>query len=283
MTVPKVKTTYVGDDRWYVLEDEDDGTERRAPGVSSIKDMYPKPALVGWAAKQAAFFVVDNIDAVQLLAKVDENAAIDLVKGAPWRTSGKAAGAGNEIHGETEQIAIAVAQGTKPKFRPGPGSMPYLKHYVKFLHEFKVVPLMMETTVWNEDPSYAGTFDLMCELQEAGDDAPVLSIVDTKTGASGVWPDSALQQTAYRRASHYVDNLTGDLTEMPDVKRTYALWLRPNGFALIPLASGEEEWEQFKRLHGSFQWKRTREKKIVGKAVNANPIKKVWNPNKYAR
>jgi hypothetical protein len=279
LTVPKVKTTYISGDRWYVMDDD----SQRAVGVSAVKDMMPKQALTGWAAKQAAFFCVDNLETIRLLVQTDENAAIDLIKGAPWRKSGKAAGAGTEIHGETEQIAVAVMQGTKPRFRPGANSMPFLRHYVRFLTEFKVKPVMLETTVWNEDPPYAGTFDLLCYLQEANDPEPVLSIVDTKTGASGVWSDAALQQTAYRYASHYIDPDTGELRKMPWAERTYGLWLRPNGFALLPLASELAEWEQFKRLHGSFEWKRTRDKKVVGKAVNRTPIKRAWNPNKNAR
>lgn len=252
----------------------DDGT--KAPGVSAIKGMMPKDALVPWAAKMAAFFVVDNIDSVASLVKTDEAAAIDLIKGAPSRKTQRAADNGTLQHGLTEEIARAVQAGRKPQFPVPPGSLPFLKNYARFLKEFNVRPVLIETSVYNDDPAYAGTFDLLAWLEIQGKD--YLSIVDTKTAESGIWSDSALQQTAYKKAKYYIDPDDGTLKPMPEVELTFGLWLRPNGWALIPLESGDREWEQFKTLHSSYMWKIQREKAVVGKAINKDPLKKKWKP-----
>lgn len=272
MTVPKVQTTYVSGDRYYVLRDGS-----RAPGVSAILNMLPKPALPGWAAREAASFAVANIDVVAALARTDVKAAVDLVKGAPWRKSGKAADAGTEVHGLAETLMQDRIEGRKSTFRVPQGTMEFLRNFARFATEFDVIPQMVETTVWDDDVDYAGTLDGFYTLTVDGQELD--AIVDIKTGASGVWPEAALQQTAYARAKWYIDPLTGTRLPMPKADAAFALWLRPEGWALVPLTIDDENWEQFKRLRESYEWKRTREKHAVGKAINKQPLKRQWKGN----
>lgn len=238
--------------------------------------MMPKPALTNWAAKMAALFVVDNLDSVTALARADRDAAIDLIKGAPWRKSGRAADAGTEVHKYAEMVARAVMEGAKPKGAVPPDVLPYLKQYVRFLKEYKVQPVMLETVIWNNDPAYAGRIDMAATI----DGVDGIVIIDTKSGASGVWESAALQQTAYAYAEWYYDEDEQKLKPMPEIVATYALWLRPEGWALQPLESTEEEWEQIKRLHGSYMWKMQRGKKVVKPGINEVPLKRKWKgPN----
>lgn len=274
MTTPKVATTYISGDRWYV----DPGSGEKLPGVSAILNMMPKPALPGWAAREAASFVVSNIDVVAALVRTDPKAAQDLIKGAPWRKSGKAANDGSEIHGLAEQLMKDRQAGVKSTFRVPQGTMEFLKNFARFASEFDVVPRLIETTVWDDDVGYAGTLDGFYTLTLDGVD--IDAIVDIKTGASGVWPEAALQQTAYARAKWFIDPETGEKTPMPQVDAAFGLWLRPEGWALIPLAIDDANWDQFKRLRASWEWKQTREKHVVGKAVNATPIVRKWSGNR---
>lgn len=269
MTIPKVTTKTKYGERWYV--DPVLNTDR--PGVSSIVNQMPKPALTPWAAKMAAEFAVANIESLYKLVDIDPAAAIDLIKGAPWRSSGTAADNGTEVHHYTELIARAIMAGEKPSFSVPKDVMPYLKQYARFLKEFDVEPVLLETTVIHTEPGqdYMGTFDFLGRLRALGDD---LVIVDTKSGASGVWPSSAIQQTGYRYAESYWDGEAGELKPMPPVAATFGLWLRPEGFALIPLESTEAELEQWRRLRGSLEWKNTREKKVVAPAINRVPLKR---------
>jgi hypothetical protein len=162
----------------------------------------------------------------------------------------------------------------KSAFSVPNGTMDFLRNFARFSTEFDVEPVLIETTVWDEEHDYAGTLDGFYRLSVDGQS--LNAIVDIKTGASGVWPEAALQQTAYSRASQYIDPATGELRPMPKADAAFALWLRPNGWALIPLAIDDAMWEQFLRLRASYEWKRHDEKRAVGKAVNANPLKKQW-------
>ncbi len=270
VTVPKVETTYVAGDRWYI----DPGTGDKVPGVSAILNMMPKPALVNWAAREAASFAVENIDVVAALARTDRKAAVDLVKGAPWRKSGKAADSGTEVHGLAEQLMLDRIAKRKSDFRVPQGTMTFLRNFARFATEFDVIPQLIETTVWDDEIGYAGTFDGLYRLTLDG--AEIDAIVDIKTGASGVWPEASLQQTAYARAKWFLDPATGVKTPMPQVDAAFGLWLRPEGWALIPLTIDDANWRQFIRLRESYEWKRTREKHAVGKAVNSNPLVRKW-------
>jgi hypothetical protein len=272
--MPLIENVYKGQapdtQRWY----KNTVTKTEVPGVSSILDMMPKTALVPWAARLAAEYVVGNMDEVSDMVseKDGEKKAIAWIKGASSRFASKAAQEGTAVHHYTEEIARAVMNGTKPKADKMPSTMmPYLKNYVRFLKEFDAKPVMIETVVWDEKVGFAGRLDAVFQLRALDDS---LVIVDTKSGASGVWESVSLQQTAYAYAECYWDEETNTMKPMPEIGRTFALWLRPEGFALIPVQSTDAEWEQFKRLRGSLEWKLTRGKKVIQPAINRSPIKR---------
>lgn len=257
-------------ERWY--RNTETGAEQ--PGVSAIVDMLPKPALTKWGAKMAAEYAIEHRDEVdELLSEKDgKRLAIDRVKNASSRYASKAANEGTQVHTYTEMIARAVMNGEKPKADKVPMDMfPYLKSYVRFLKEFDVKPVLLETAIWNDTIGYAGRLDMACQLRTV-DDATV--IVDTKSGASGVWESVSIQQTAYRYAEQYYDEEADCFKPMPEIARTYALWLRPEGYALIPVQSTQAELLQLQRLRETWEWKRTRGKKVIEPAINANPIKR---------
>jgi hypothetical protein len=240
--------------------------------------MWPKPALPGWAAREAASFAVENIDVVKALAATDKKAAVDLIKGAPWRKSGKAADSGTEVHGLAETLMRDKMESRKSDFKVPQGTMDFLRNFARFATEFDVTPRLIEATVWDDENDYAGTLDGLYTLRVDGESLD--AIVDIKTGASGVWPEAALQQTAYKNARYYIDAESGELRPMLKADAAFALWLRPEGWALIPLDTSDATWEQFLRLRASYEWKRHGEKTAVGKAINRTPLKKQWKGNK---
>jgi hypothetical protein len=262
--------TGVNKQRWY----RNNLTKTEVPGVSSIVDMMPKGALTPWASRLAAEYAVDNLNEVtELLSEMDgKKRAVEKIKNASSRYADKAAKEGTAVHHYAETVARAVKENTKPKADDmPPGIMPYLKNYVRFLKEFEVEPVMLENVVWNEEIGYAGRIDMACILHSISED---LVIVDTKSGASGVWESVSLQQTAYRYAESWWDEKDDALKPMPEIAGAYALWLRPEGFALIPVDTTQVELAQFQRLRGSLEWKRTRSTKVIRPAINKYPIKR---------
>lgn len=277
MTVPKVTTKQIKGSRWYII-DKDDPT-KTVPGVSSITSMMPKDALTPAAVKETAAFVCRNQDAIRSMSKVD---AFDWIKGAYRRSWNAKANLGTRVHAGCEQIDKALIEGRKPAFRVETEIKPYLNQYAKFIREFEVEPVMSEVTVFNGDVGYAGTFDgLKWMTLPTGERA--LFDVDTKSGASGVWPEAALQQTAYNHAPYYIDPKTGLLVPMPAELRqdiAFALWLRPEGYAVLPLDTGVENWQHFKRLRACFQWEKVEQhgEVAVRAPINERPIRRGYRP-----
>lgn len=235
-----------------------------AIGVTSVLATLNKPALVGWAAKMAAEFAVDNAAAWQALP--DRTAKVELIKGASRRSAGDAAETGTDAHAIAEDIGTHLfLGGPKPAI---PSELAgFAKSYLRFLKECKAKPVMLEKTVWNHTFGYAGTFDGLYEVDGK------LVIIDTKTGKSGIWPETALQQVAYRRAEVIVD-VDGNETPMPETEGALALWLRPEGYALHPLVTNERTWECFQALITATAWKNDVGALAVRKPINPAPLRK---------
>lgn len=274
-----VHTEYVNSDRHYV----DDDTGIVVPGVSAILDMYPKPAIPPWAAREAAIFCVDNQRKIQELSARNRFKAIDMVKGAPWKLSKKASRQGTVVHDTVEAILLQVARGEQPTGYVPKGTMPYLRQFARFMKEFQAKPILVETVVWNGTHLYAGRIDATYEIippdtekvRKIGWKPGVkrTEMVDIKTG-KGVYSSAALQQVAYRNAERYYDPIRDKWFKMPRTSGASALHLHSDGFSLVPLLTEIPEWNEFLTLRQSYNWKVNREKHAVGDPINAKPLKK---------
>lgn len=245
------------------------------PGVSAIKSMLPAPALLNWKARATAEYCVDNVDQVASLAKTDKAGAVELVKNSTDRYSKKAAARGTDVHAMCETVMRAMMAGEKPKFSATKDDMAYLRNFARFIKEFNVRPKMVETTIWSQEHNYAGTFDLLCELDGVDGDV----IVDYKSGKSGVYPVAGIQQTGYRWADSYIDE-DGNFQVMPKVAGAFGMWLRPDGWALYPLRTDEAMWDVFLHLRALYQFKVELMPTVVEKPINSKPLKKQWRGNR---
>jgi hypothetical protein len=280
VTDPKVPTVKVGDDRWYIIGE--DG--KKVPGVSSILNVKAKPALIGWAAREAAEYAVDNWPEVQKLLNPplpdvremragggsdkykNRKAAVTLISGAYRRSSGKKAQSGTDVHLYVEQLLKGRLKGQKVPAE----AMKYLRQLATWAGEYDVKMTHSEQTVANTSIGYAGTLDSVLSVKIPGVRKRQSVIVDWKTGASGVWPEAALQQSAYKHAEFMVMP-DGTHKPMPVIDAAYALWLRPNGYAFIPLL---DSWEGFKHLAAFYHWEQANGKNMVQSPINAKPIKR---------
>ncbi len=262
---PKVKTIQIGGERYYA----DDVTRDQVPGVTSIISGRAKPALINWAAKSAAEFAVYNIGTVTDLAKKDPFAAIDLIKRAHTRSSGNAAGRGTDVHGIIERLLngerdVAVNKDVRP----------FIVQFQQFATEYKLIPDHNEITLWSDRYRYAGTADGLWRLTGDGIEEPnALAVVDIKTGASGVWEDAALQLAAYQNAD-YMLFPDGTREKMPVIEHCYAIWIRPDGWALQPLDTGPETFATFLALRRLFDWNKKIAPNAVKAAINNSPLKR---------
>jgi hypothetical protein len=249
-------TKKIDNDRWY----EHPITRAQVPSVTTILDSLAKPALVTWAANTTATWAVDNIEAVVQLAATDREAAVDLLKGARWRTTRGAAGRGTNAHDVIENLAT----GRRVQVHP---SMSWAKAAWEGLNkEFDIEVVAVERTIFNEVGGWAGSFDMLAWVNGE------LAIIDTKT-SNGVYAEVALQACAYAQGKKMLLE-DGTELDMPQVERTYCLWVRPAGFALIPLRYDQAVYDTFRALVRVHRWLSDESKIAVGKPINENGLTK---------
>ncbi|WP_425829343.1 hypothetical protein [Streptomyces fractus] len=192
----------------------------------------PKPALVGWAAKRAARYAVDNWRGLApMVASGEVEAAYEEIRKAPFRERNQAAARGTEVH----RFADALSRDAETEV---PAELyGYVAACADFLDEWGVRPVLAEAVVGSREHGYAGTLDLVAELPSGR-----MALFDYKTSASGIWPETALQAAAYRYADFYLDATGGEVAMAGlGIDAAYGVHLRADGFAVHPLEAGEPE------------------------------------------
>lgn len=218
----------------------------------------PKPALTNWAAKSVAEYVAANLAEVNAIASKDTAAAIDLMKGSPWRQSSAAAVQGSAIHAWAEAHVLGQ---TPP---PAPAAhQPYLDGFLRFIDEWQPAYEMSEATVYSRKYGYAGTLDAIADLADG-----LRWLLDIKTGAD-VWPEAALQLAAYRHAPELaVYDEAGQLVaaeSMPAVERCGVVHLIGDGtYRLVPVVADRREFDAFMAARALWQWNAKHAKGCLG-------------------
>lgn len=209
----------------------------RAVGVTTaLSKGLPKPALMNWAAKCVAEEAVNlDHDTREELRKQGPQVLIDYLKKAHIRIRDTAAVRGTKVHNIAEKL-IKGYEVDVPEELVG-----HVDSALKFLKDWKVRPLLTERTVGSYQWGFAGTFDLIGELPDGR-----RVLFDWKTGASGIWPETALQLAAYRYADAY---LAPDGTEIPmkevGITECKAVWIRADGYDVIPLVTDGAVFKAF--------------------------------------
>jgi hypothetical protein len=212
--------------------------------VTTVLGALSKPALPNWAAKSAAEFVVNNYAVVSdLISQGQKSAAVDLIKGAPWRQRDKAADLGSSVHAVVE----AYCEGKPTDLFEGDERAPFLQQFLKWLVLFEPEIEESEVTVFNRATGpYAGTLDLICKIDG------LRWLIDLKTG-KGVYPEHALQIAAYSRGE-FIGRQDGTEGIMPIVDRGAVLHVRPSHFEFRPVDIGEETFASFRYVLEAFRW-----------------------------
>lgn len=208
-------------------------------GVTTILNKaMPKPALVGWAAREVAEFVCSRRD---ILTQLSDEELVDLCKGAPFRERDKAANRGTEVHRLAEKLAKGIEVDVPEEL------VGHVDSYIAFLEEFAPSDALLERPVFNRHYRYAGTLDLLCKITGAKLGLPVDSarcLLDVKTNRSGPFGETALQMSAYGHAEVFVDP-DGQEQPMPEIDWYGVVWVRADGYDVYPYDVTEREWKQF--------------------------------------
>lgn len=209
-----------------------DAQGRRVPGVTSVTDGgLPKKALINWAGNATAGYAIDHWDE---LTKLPTSERLRKLQGGRYEEKDRAANRGTEVHTLAERL-VTGEEIEIPEELAG-----HAESYVHFLDEFNPKPVLIEGTVYSIKHGYAGTLDLIADF-------PTLAkrlLVDLKTNRSGIFGETALQLAGYRYAETYVD-ADGAPHPMLTVDGCAAIHVRADGFDLIPLTVGPQQFRDF--------------------------------------
>lgn len=212
--------------RGHAYEDE----QGRVPGVTTILgNGVPKPALVNWAANTTAEYAVDHWDE---LSQEGPAARLKTLQKARYADRDAAANRGTQVHGLGEKLVVGE-QVDVPDELAG-----HVESYVRFLDEWEPEPIIVEGVIVSRRFRYAGTFDLIADI---GGERWLL---DLKTSRSGIFGEVALQLAAYRYADAVL--VDGEEQPVPEVTRTGAVHVRADGYDLIPVTAGPEQFRAFR-------------------------------------
>jgi hypothetical protein len=236
-----------GGGHWYRLDGE------KVDGVTTvIKEGIPKGALPYWAAKETATYAADNMTTI---GELEREAIIDLLKGAPWRDMDRAAKRGIAVHGYAEAI-INGEEVDVPDELVG-----HVDSYLKFLKDFDVQPVLVEGVVGHRAHRWMGTLDLIADLADG-----LRWLIDVKTTKSGIWPETAVQLAAYKHAEFWLDQY-GKERPMYAVQNCAGLWVRGDGYDLIPVDAGPDTYRVFRHAQQIARFQTVTSKTVIGDAI----------------
>lgn len=232
----------------------EDANGVRIPGVTTIiNDGVPKPAMIRWGMNTTAEYAVNRWDDLSKLPVADR---LKELKGAAYADRDNAARRGTEVHALGEEL-VHGREVDVPDELAG-----HVESYVKFLDEWEPSVVLSEAAVVNYTVGYAGTLDLVADI---GDTRWLL---DLKTTRSGVYGETALQLAAYRWAEFYVEP-DGREDLMPEVDRCGVVWVRADGYDLVPVTVEPWVFTEFRYAARTARWQTSLSKQVVGQPLPA--------------
>lgn len=234
-----------------------------------IKGGLPAPALMAWGIKSVAEYAVENANRLGRMVQAAEgdpealDGVVAWLKGSPYRERDRAADLGTTLH----ELAEAHALGKPLPEAPLP-AQPQLAQFHRFLDDWDPEFEMAEASVYNRTEQYAGTLDaIVARFRKA----PALGrvLLDYK-GGKGVYPEAGLQLSAYRHAEFV--GLDGEEIPMPATDGGMVLHLRPDGYALLPVDTGDEVFRSFLFVREVFRFQEDIAKRVIGEQLTAPEV-----------
>lgn len=207
------------------------------PGVTTlISGGLPKDALKYWSARSVAEYVADNHDQVEHLRTMGRGPLVAALKEVPFQYSEEAKIKGTDVHKIAEKLITGVDVEV-PEHLTG-----YVDACVDFLDIWRPRELFKERPLAHRKHRWAGKADACVEFPDHR-----VALIDYKTSGSGIWAETAFQLAAYSHAEFYVDENDRECL-MPRIDFCAAVWLRPDGFDLIPVKADDDVYQEFRHI-----------------------------------
>lgn len=252
---------------------------RPMPSANTALSMLDRPGLNGWKFKGIAYGVASDPELQRMALNGQEwKAAMGALDAIPPTASEL----GTAVHFATEgydygddvDTVMAAVAAEHPQVDSEAVAL-HLLRWIEARAEFGIIPTHIERTVAHAGVGYAGTLDRAChfrypevrDLIHAGCDRA--HVLDVKTG-SKVWPDVALQLSAYANATHWWDAATDTVTPIDgelctDVGIVAAL--HSDDCAVYPVAL-HEAWVTYCAAMVVWQWNEEHKPHVVGPALS---------------
>jgi hypothetical protein len=186
---------------------------------------------------------------------VSRLALIETLKGVMWEERDQAARRGTEVHSLAEQL-IAGVEVDVPEVLAG-----HVDSYIRFLDDWHAQPVLVEAVIVNRTHRYMGTIDMVADLADG-----LRWLLDIKTTRSGIYPETAVQLAAYRNAETYLD-ADGQEHPMPKVDRCAGIWVRADGYDLVPVDAGPDTYKVFRYAQRIAQFQTDTGATLIGDAL----------------
>ena len=238
-------------------------TNQKFVSVTSILSTLDKPALRYWAAKQVATYAIEERNLWIPLAEKEPKAALDLIKGAPWRTTENSAALGSAVHTAVE---TRVLGGDLDVDKLDTQVKPFINSFLNFEKMFEPTWEMSEATVLSYKYGYAGTIDAIASFNKPELGLVGRYLIDWKTGKSGPYPEAALQLSAYKHAD-IVLLPNGTEEELPATDGAIVVKLRPRMYDVVPAIVDDSTFKYFRHLQMAFKWQHEASKEVLGSPI----------------
>lgn len=280
MTARKQKIPPTGADRipkpsmgWYRVPETGEKL-RRVTTILSLGSTKGE-ALTMWAGNITAETAMANLPYLvsSLLDPAKREQATKWLKRAHTRKKDERADVGGAVHRVVE--ARVLRQAMPAEFSANPELAAFLTHFEAFVSEWQIEFVASEMVVGSTEYGYAGTLDFLFRSVPLAVllklPLDTVFIGDTKTGGElgvkGVYPEAALQQSAYRMAS-VAWLRDGMCVPMPATHTTgIVLHLRPEGYELKPVECGDAVFAAFRVIQANAAWASGLSKTVVGEAL----------------
>jgi hypothetical protein len=224
-------------------------------GVTSVKDMLPKEALMKWVGRNVAGYAIDHWAELE---EMTPSGRLKALEGSMWGNRDSQAARGTEIHGYAEKMVNGEEVQVPDRLKG------FVTQAAKWMDDFDIEPLLIEPPLFSRNYLYGGTADLF-GIAHALDGLRVLA--DYKTGASGIWPDFAIQAIGYKMADFYLDE-NGNEVPVPEIDAMWGVHLMDDAYEVRPVIA-DPAWlfRRFRALQMIKMFKDADRAIIIGAAV----------------
>lgn len=151
---------------------------------------------------------------------------------------------GTEAHEEIDRLVRGLAPRTHDPVTGDrlPATHPAVwgaRHWADFLEDTGFTVLGSEETVISDRHGYGGSLDFRGYMPDG-----TTVTADTKSNQGGPRPDVGLQLEFYDHADWILDVETGARTPWQRTEEHWVFWVRPDGWAWVPIKSGPEVWRE---------------------------------------